>query len=579
MRRPKADDEEGFQRFEKFLEEWSRRDFMKRTGGAAALAAFMAGVPEVLAACGPGQQAQPAVSPVQGGKLVEGSISDISTFNTVNAGDTASIEVFELMFDGLLTYKANGDLTGRLATEVPKPSSDNLTYTFKLRPDVKWSDGQPLTADDVVYTYRLMYDEAAFPDVISRYRDDLKTFIASVEAPDKQTVVFKMKKIFASFLDDHCNYRVLPKHVLGSITGKAFNTAEFFNGPTVVSGPFKFVKWDKDQQVILGRNDLHWGGKPHLDQYIHKKVADAVVLAQQLKTGEIDVGQPDASQWDNLATATNINRVKFPAVSFVYYGYNLDPTKHGGKLFGDKNVRKALFYALDRDKMAEAVYFKQAVSADTVLYSVSWAHNPNVKFKYPYDKKKAEDMLDAGGWVKGPDGIRAKGDAKMKFEMNTNAGNKVRENLLVVMQQQWKEIGVDASIRNITFPALVTQLRSIRTFDIFLVGIASGTTDPDQRNLWTTSGIGATGLNGMSYKNPEVDKLMDDALNTTDRNKRKEFYFRIQDILADDLPAPILFYPNSLHGINKRVVNWNVGPYNTYNARPWAKDLFVTDGK
>ncbi len=581
MSRQRTDDgEEGFRRFEEFLEEWSRRDFMKRSGAAAAFTAFMAGGPAaLLAACGSGQQGQPAASPVKGGKLIEGAISDVSTFNTINAGDTQSIQVFNLIFDSLLTYRANGDLTGRLATDVPKPSSDNLTYTFKLRPNVKWSDGQPLTADDIVYTYRLMHDDAAFPDVISRYRDDLKTNIANVTAPDPQTVVFKMKKIFASFLDDHCSYRILPKHVLGNITGKAFNTADFFSAPTVASGPFKFVKWDKGQQVVLGRNDTHWGGAPFLDQYIAKFVSDAVVLAQQLKTGEIDVGNPDPSQWDNLATAANINRVKFVDVAFTYYGYNLDPAKKGGKLFGDKNVRKALFMALDRDKMAEAVYFKQAVPADTVQFLNSWAHNPNVKFKYPYDKKKAEEMLDAAGWVKGPDGIRAKGDQKLKFEMNTNAGNKVRENLLVVMQAQWKDIGVDATPRNITFPALVTQLRSQRTFDVFLLGIASGSTDPDQRNLWTTSGIGATGLNGMDYMNPEVDRLMDDALNTTDRNKRKDDYFKIQDILADELPAPILFYPNRLYGINKRVQNFNVGPYNTYNARPWMKDVYVTDGK
>ena len=574
--------DDGFDNFERFLEQWSRRAFLRRMGAAAAYTAFLAGGLEFAAACanaGGGQRA-PQVSAVKGGKIIEGSISDIASvtpLNSINSGDTTSSQIITLLGDGLLDLKDNGDLIPSLATEVPKPSADQLTYTFKLR-DAKWSDGKTISADDVVFTYRLMF-APEFKDVVSRYQADMTEYMQSVEAPDQKTVVFKMKKVWAAFLDSYARLKIQPKHVLGSLAPKAYNTADFFSNPTVTSGPFKFVKWDKGQQVVLGRNESYWRGAPNLDQYILKVVTDAVVLAQQLKTGELDVGQPDASQWDNLATASSITRKKFVTPSFVYYGFNLDPAKPQSKMFGDKTVRKALQYALDRESMAKAVYFGQAVPGDAVLPSVNWAYNQNLKSHYPFDKKKAEQLLDQAGWQKGADGIRAKGDVKLKFEMNTNAGNKVRENLLTVMQQQWKEIGVEASPRPIQFQQLVTQLRSIRTFDVFLLGIAFGDTDPDERNLFTTSGIGGTGLNGMNYKNPDVDKFMDDALATTDRTKRKELYGKIQDILADELPAPILFYPNSLWGINKRVVGWNVGPYNTYQARPWIKDTFVTDGK
>ncbi len=579
MMRTKAADEEGFRRFEQFLEEWSRRDFMKRTGGAAALAAVMAGVPELLAACGPGQQGPgPEASPVKGGKIIEGVISDIATVNPLNIGDTASRQVQILLFDGLLSISASGDPIPMLASEVPKPSSDNLTYTFKLRPNLKWSDGTPITADDVVFSYRLM-SAPDTKDFLSRHRGDLEPFIQSVEAPDPQTVVFKMKKVFASFIDSHCRYGVIPKQKLGSVPLKALNTHDFFTAPDVASGVMKFLKWDKGQQVVLARNDSYWGGKSNLDQYIYKVVPDAVVLAQQLKTGEIDIGQPDPSQWDNLATAANINRVKFVTDSYTFYMFNLDPAKDPSKIFGDKNVRHALQLALDRKSMAQAVFFGQAVPGDSPWVSVNWAHDPKTDNKYPFDKAKAEQLLDAAGWAKGPDGIRAKGGVKMKFEMNTNVGNKVRENLLVSMQEQWKAIGVDAQPRNIQFAQLVTNIRSIRSFSIILIGIANSDPDPDQSNLWTSSGIGASGLNGMDYMNPQVDQMMEQARSITDRSKRKDLYSKIQEILLEDLPAPILFYPNSLWGINKRVVNWKVGPYNTYQGRPWFKDVFVTDGK
>ena len=572
--------EQGFEQFERFLQEWSRRDFLKRAGGAAAYVAFMAGGAELLAAaCGPSNNPT-SLTPVKGGKLIEGAISDIASvpFNTLNSGDTASTQMITLTFDGLLGIAANGDNIPALASALPTVSSDSLTFTFKLRPNLKWSDGSPLTADDVVFSYGLMFLPET-KDFVSRYRSDLEGYLQSVTAPDKQTAVFKFSKVQASFLDSHCRRGILPKAVLGSVAPKALNTHDFFSAPTVTNGVFKFVKWDKNQQVVLARNDNFWAGASHLDQYIYKVVSDAVVLAQQLKTGEIDVGQPDKSQWDNMKTVTTITTQTFVRPSFDYYLFNLGPGTLGSQLFSDKNVRKALHMALDRVAIAKAVYFGLATVADSVQVPINWAYNPNVTPKYKFDKAAAEKLLDDAGWTKGSDSIRAKGGVKMKFELNTNSGNKVRESLIQVMQQQWKDIGVEATPRPIAFQTLVTQLRSTHTFQVIMLGIASSDTDPDQTTLWGSKGIGAGGLNGMQYKNAQVDQLLADALTTTDRAKRKPLYNQIQNILADELPAPILFYSNYLWGISKRVKNFNVGPYNTYQGRSWMKDVFVTDGK
>jgi peptide/nickel transport system substrate-binding protein len=502
----------------------------------------------------------------------------MKTFCTINSGDTTSTQMIISCFDGLLGISANGDNIPALAQDLPKVSGDSLTFTFKLRPNLKWSDGSPLTADDVVFTYGLMYLPET-KDFVSRYRADLEGYIQSVTAPDPQTVVFKFSKLLANFLDTHCRYGILPKAVLGSVAPKALNTHDFFNGPSVTNGVFKFVKWDKGQQVVLARNDNYWRGPSNLDQYILKIVTDAVVLAQQLKTGELDAGQPDASQWDNLKTVSTITTASIVVPNFVYYQFNLDSTRDSYKLFSDKNVRKALHMALDRDAMIKSVYYGQAVVADSEYAPISWAFNPNVTPKYKYDKAGAEKLLDAAGWVKGSDGIRSKGGVRFSFELNTNSGNKVRENLIVVMQQQWKEVGVEVTPRPIAFQTLVTQIRSTHTFQALVIGIASSDTDPDQTTLFTSKGIGSGGLNGMQYKNPEIDRLMADALTFTDRAKRKPIYYQIQNILMDELPAPILAFYNSLYGVNKRVKNFNLGPYNTYQGRPWLKDVFVTDGK
>ena len=569
----------GFEQFERFLDEWSRRDFLRRMGMGAAWLAFSAGMAEFLEACGPGGGGNSgSVNPVKGGKLIEGTISDMSTFNTLNSGDTTSTQMITLLFDGLQGISAKGDNIPALASALPQVSSDSLTFTFKLRPNLKWSDGQPITADDVVFTYNLMFSPDT-KDFVSRYRANLEGYLQSVIAKDPQTVVFQFSKVLANFPDTHCRYGILPKHILGDVAPKALNTHSFFTAPTVASGVFKFNRWDKGQQIVLDRNPNFWAGQSYLDQYIYKVVTDAVVLAQQLKTGELDAGQPDASQMDNLKTAQNLTTFTHVNPGFVYYQHNLGPGTKGSTIFGDKNVRKALYMALDRAAMAKAAYFGFATPADSPEAPTTWAYNTNMNPKYTFDKAKAEQMLDAAGWMKGSDGVRANNGTKLAFELNTNSGNKVRESLIQIMQQQWHDIGVEATPRPIAFQTLVTQIRATHTFDVILIGIAFGDTDPDQTTLWTSSGIGTGGLNGMQYKNSQVDSLMAEALTSTDRAKRKPIYVQIQNIIMDDLPAPILFFPQYLWSVSNRVKNFNVGPYNTYQGRPWMKDTFVTDGK
>ena len=505
---PTASDDGGFQQFERFLEEWSRRDFLKRTGGAAAYLAFMAGGAEFLAACASGGST--SQTPKKGGHVVEGNFSDIRTLNSMLSSDTASNQVIGLMFDGLLNQKKNGDLIPALASKLPDTSSDGLTYTFKLRSNLKWSDGQPITADDVKFTYAIASDPQ-YKDFASPRRGDLEKYIASIDTPDPLTVVIKTTQVFAPFLGAHAEYGILPKHVLGSLDGKALNTADFNSAPTVVNGPFKFVKWDKGQQVTLARNDSYWGGAPYLDSYVYKVLPDSVAVTTQLKTGEIDIGPVDPSQFDSVKTSDNVVMTEFPIPSFTFYAYNLDPSKPGGKLFADKAVRQALLFALNRQQIVTAVFFGHGQVANSVEPPTSWTYKEKPKVLYTFDKAKAESLLDGAGWAKGSDGIRAKNGVKLKFTMITNAGNKQRESMLQVMQQSWHDIGVDATPSLIQFPQLVTQIVDTRTFDVFLVGF-NWSVDPDEAPLYHSRNTAPGGFNGAFFKNDQVDQILDQAL-------------------------------------------------------------------
>jgi peptide/nickel transport system substrate-binding protein len=574
---------DGFDNFEQFLKEWSRRDFLRGMGGVAAFAAFTAGGLEFLEACG---NSSTSTSPTastgkKGGHLVEANISDISVLNSVLSSDTASNQVISMMFEGLLVSKPNGDLVPGLASAMPSVSSDGKTYTFKLRPNLKWSDGQPLTSDDVLFTFNMMF-APEYKAVNSPRRSDLELNLQSITAPDPETIVFVTKNVWAPFLALHAQREIMPKHLLGSLAPTAINTADFNAGPGAASGAFKFVRWDKGQQVVLARNESYWRGQSYLDQYIIKVVPDQVTLTNQLKTGEVDFGFVDPSLWDGLATVDNITRLDpFGVPTFTFYAYNLDPTKAPGKLFQDVAVRQALLLALDRQAMADRVYFKQATVADSVEPPISWSH-VTAKPTYTFDKSKAESMLDAAGWAKGSDGIRAKNGLQLKFNMITNQGNNQRQELLQIMQQSWSDIGVSATPQLIQFPQLVTQITNERTFDVFLVGF-NFTQDPDESQLFASTSTNPGGFNGFLFKNPQVDSVLAQAATTLDQGKRKTLYAQFQNLMAEQVPAPILVFNKGLWAVSKRVENINAsvfGPFNQYGSRSlFFKDVWVSDQK
>ena len=576
MSREEDAEDSGFAQFEQFLDAWSRRDFLKRAGGAAAYMAFLGGAVEFLEACAGGTTTT-TTTPKKGGHVVEGNFTDVRTFNSMLSSDTASNQVIGLMFEGLLNYRKNGDLIPALAADLPKTSSDGLTYTFKLRPNLKFSDGQPLTSDDVKFTYQLAFD-SQYAAVASPRRGDLSKYIASIDTPDPQTVIIKTTQVFAPFLANHALYGILPKHVLGSMTAAQINTADFNTAPSVTSGAFKFVKWDKGQQVTMARNDNYWAGAPYLDQWIYKVLPDSVAVTNQLKTGEIDIGPVDPGQFDALKTTSTVAMSEFPVPTFTFYAYQLDPSKPAGPLFQDKAVRQALLYALNRDQIVSAVFFGHGTVANSVEPPTSWAYKDKPATLIKFDKAKAESLLDGAGWAKGADGTRAKNGLKLKFTMITNAGNKQRESMLQIMQQSWHDIGVEATPSLIQFPQLVSQIVSIRTFDVFLVGF-NWAQDPDVSPLYHSRNTAAGGFNGAFFKNDQADQLLDQALTTLDKTKRKQLYSQFQDLMSDLQPSPVILFNTGIYGVNTRVQGTDFGPFNQFANRPWNHATWVTDGK
>jgi peptide/nickel transport system substrate-binding protein len=521
------------------------------------------------AASTPAAAAKPAAT---GGHITMANFADAQIMNPVLYNDQPSSWMVKLIFDALVNIDPpDGKVRGELA-ESWKVSEDGLTYTFALRKGVKWHDGKDFTAEDVKFTFDSIFDT----EINSPIRSTTVNALGSAEAilvKDPHTVEFKLPKPYAPFLvQDFMTRGILPKHLLGDKKGKDFNTADFNTKAPVGTGPFKFKEWVKDSYVTLEANSNYHMGKPKIDQFVYKVVKDSTAVAAQLKTGEADWGQFEPPTLEELKKVPHLDVKAFDEFNFTFYGYQLDKTRT--ELFQEKAVRQALFLALDRKAMLDAILFGQGAVADSVYPVISWARDPKDNPKYDYDPARAKKMLDDAGWKPGAGGIREKNGKKLSFTIYTNAGNKPREALVAVMQEQWKEIGVEATPKTEEFTAFVNRIQNTKEFEVFLVGF-SWTPDPDQTAMWATASQKG-GFNIGAYSNPRVDQLLADGLKETSQEKRKAIYKEIDKIVMDDLPSPALFFTKRLMGLNKRVQNLDPNAFDHfYNSHLWS----VTDGR
>jgi len=572
----------GFEAFERFREEWSRRDFLKTVSIGAAYAAFMTGGIAALEACanaGQGNQVQ-NLTPQKGGTLIEGWSTEPQYLLPVRSSDVYSNIANRLLFEGLLYRDDKGKLQPNFAEKLPDVSSDGLTYTFKLRNDIKWSDGTPVTPDDVVFTYQLYYDKK-YDGLLGNSRPTATRYIQSVTASGN-TIIMQTTSRYAPFLDTIVSvYPIVPKKVLESKTAAQLNTDPFNSGPPISNGKFKFQSWTKGDKLVLVRNENYFRGPVYLDSWVYKKVPDAVAVLQQLKTGEIDVGRLDFSSYDEAKAQPNLNVLSFLTFGFDEFIFQFDPAKPQGQILGDKAVRQALVYGLDRQALVNASYFGQASVANSFLPPISWAYNKDVSPKYPYDPKKAGDLLDSAGWKMGPGGVREKEGQKLTLDMVTNADNTTRVKNLQIMQDQWKKIGVDAQIRTLANLVLSSNLLTAeRNFGVMFIGFSLNP-DPDQSGIWHSRAAAVGGNNGGLFKNDQMDKLWDDTVAEVDQSKRKALYFQLQNLFADQLPACILCNPNGIYGVNKRVHGYNLNAYWIYGGgfSPHMKNAWVEQKK
>ena len=505
----------------------------------------------------------------EGGVLIEGNALDVSTLLSIITQDVPSNDVQAMIFESLVTVNPETLQPVGLLAESWEVNEDASVYVFHLREGVNWSDGEPLTADDVVFTYAAYTN----PDTSSPRVSDMETQIESIEVLDDMTVQFNLKGAFPDFPIDLGVYRLIAEHIWADVEPAAMAQDPGATGAdpsrVVGTGPFLLNEWVIGDHVSLVPNENYWNGVPILDEVIFKTLPDDAAAVNQLKTGEIDWATLTPSSVGEFEGSDDVTVVDYPTLGFTFYGLNLDTTKT--TLFQDVEVRQAMFYALDREAMVESIYFGYAQPAVGTIPIMSWAYNPDeIEMTYPYDPEQAEALLDGAGWVdSNGDGTRDKDGQELSFTMQGIAGNAVHEAILVAMQEFWAQIGIDMTPAPEPFPALVERIAQTFEYEAFLVGFSWGAA-VDQSTMFTCDAAGGNGFNITAYCNEEVDAILAEALSEPDQARRIELYTEFQNIVAEELPETVLFFASGINGVSTRVHNLYPNTVNErFNSQFW----------
>ncbi len=516
----------------------------------------------MICGCGKDDQTQDLKRKVDSGTaygdiMVEGSIGDASNLIPLLSADSTSHQIAGMVFNGLVKYDKDVKIIGDLA-ESWDISGDGLVITFHLRKGVKWHDGMPFTAHDVLYTYQVTID----PKTPTAYGGDFLK-VKKAEVLDDYTFRVAYDKPFAPALMSWGS-AILPRHLLA---GKDISTSPLARRP-VGTGPYKFKEWVSGQKIVLVANPDYFEGRPFIEGYIMRIIPDTATMFLELRAKGIDqMGLTPLQfkrQTESPLFKKNYNKYQYLSFSYVYLGYNLK-----NPLFADKRVRQAFAYAIDKDEIIRGVLLGLGRASTGPYKPGTWAYNPDVR-TYTCDPAKARALLAEAGWKDtNGDGILDKDGQPFAFEIITNQGNEVRAKCAEIIQKRLADLGIVVKIRVLEWASFVNNFINKRKFDATILGWTIPQ-DPDIHDVWHSSKTGPDELNFISYKNEEVDALIEKGRGTFDQKKRKVFYDRIQEIMAEEQPYLFLYVPDALPIINARFRGIQPAPLGiSYNFIKW----------
>jgi peptide/nickel transport system substrate-binding protein len=594
----------------------------------------------VLAACGgatpstgPGQTTTASVAPAtptpeivdltntkyapeagtSGGQILIGDWQEANNFQPFYAGQVTEANVISATQAGLVVgtfdYKFAPDLATAIPTldtegvKVPGDGGDAMTVTWKLRPDLKWSDGQPLTCDDWAYTWKWVNDKDNAGVVTTGYDQ-----ITAVDCPDPSTIVYHYKSVYEGYVTLGT---VLPKHYLEPISiadqvkGKGWTTAEMPNVPT--SGAFKFESVVTGQSTTLVRNPNYTGfksGHPALlDKLIFKWYATPEDMIAGFVNGETDVITDLLSSDIPALKAQGVTDAQISNITSLTYEFLrpnwADGTKENkdtgvggcsrnpavadrgtGCPAGDPAFRQALQYATNKDEINQRILGGLATVAQTNVAPDAYYYDASVKAP-AYDPEKAKSILDAAGWAVGADGIRAKGGLRAKIELCSTT-RQARIDTLKLLVDQYKAVGIEAIANNVSPDDIFVEFNdgtkdtacglSHSNFDVAEHAFSVSVDPIGNYSSYHSSQFEPDGANDAQVVDPDLDKAMDTVKNTVDFVAVRHAMETFQKIYVDKVIEIPLYLRNEVEGVDAKIGNFFANPTSagpTWNAVDW----------
>jgi peptide/nickel transport system substrate-binding protein len=480
------------------------------------------------------------------------SFSTLDTL-TSTASDSAAERVRNLMFNSLVRKNENFEYVGELASNIAT-SEDGKTVTLTLRDGVKFHNGKDFTSADVKYTFDKLfemkgYKSGAFFDTVDGKQIP---HINSLSTPDPKTVVFVVGRpaLKNQLLSNLVAIPIIPE---GTVEQQKTNP--------IGSGPFKFTKFDQSQNTVeFDAFDQYWEGAPKFPKLRVKTVTDASALQAELQTGSVDLAPaPSNMPPDTLKLLNGMGNIKveqFEGSNIQYIGLNTTSAP-----LNNQKIRKAIGYAIDREKLINELLSGQAKIASSVLPAGSWAYSTGTQ--YNFDPERSRQLLKEAGYK----------DEPIKFKYSS--GNAAFNSYAQAIQSSLAAVGLNVQIETVDPGTLRTQLAQGQ-YQMNTGVWIGGNQDPIfLKDLFTTGRIPGPTVsccNRWRYSNPEVDGLLEGAINEVDREKAKQMYVRAWEIISNDLPLLPLWYPANMVVSNSRIGNIKMNPSGDWT---FIKDLTV----
>ncbi|HEX7586189.1 MAG TPA: ABC transporter substrate-binding protein [Patescibacteria group bacterium] len=483
-----------------------------------------------------------------GGEYIEGIVGQPQHLNPVIAvSNNADDDITQIIYSGLLKYNAEAKLQSDLA-ESYEISEDKMLYTFHLRQDVLWHDGQPLTAEDILFTVNLITDPA--------YKSPLRGNWQGIETTmvDNHTITFGVKNPYAGLLNNF-TFGVLPKHIWETISPDQFPLADV-NLEPIGSGPYKYASYQKDSSgnIIsykLAANPGYYAGKPYISKMTFNFYPDDNSILEAYNKKEI-MGisglSPQKTTQIKLQQSTALHKFNIPR----YFAVFLNQTK--SIPLANDEVRFALSYATNREEIINKVLNGNGTPIYSPILPGMIGYSDEIE-KRQFDLEKANKLLDDNGWSRGEDGVRSKNGVALEIDLATTEWDELQQTAEMI-KEQWGKIGARVNLNILSISDIQQNYIRPREYEALLFGQVLGA-DPDPYSFWHSTQKKDPGLNLSLFGDNKADGLIESGRAEFDREKRAAIYQEFQQIIAKEAPAVFLYSPDYIYPVNKKVQGIN----------------------